>query len=533
MTGAIGKPIEHVVDGENNAIEFDVAYALKGDIRDAIIELKRLHGEDIRLLPMSATSSGGGVFQNRSLATGTIVGLRFDAPAEPRVRQQSNPPLADIGQDEIVIDTGSQQVCVGCAVTLDQLNRALADEIGHAFKVPGADLTSYQYAATGATFMTGGMGPQRRYFSDSVSAAWIFDGTDFCEVSGPDLQGYAGTYGWSGLVGALRCHYFRFPGNEIAFALPVSSDAANIASLLDHLGQYVYLGFDVGTARTRSGGSDLILGIEHVSIESMQPLLTAAGDQPARARARELQQKCEQAGVDGLVFINGFSERSSDEFLLDLADDPDSEQLCIGGVDIEHAEVFSDPETMRAVREAVPYAARTQAPDGKYLYKNHSDATIRLPADAIAACAERLWQINQRYIERVTGYFEAEAGIDGQILVYGHLNPYGVDPHNRVTMSSNDEAEFEKARAFLVVQRAVYYRQLAELCDSSEAVFVGGEKSADSEIAIYAALGGPEHAPAALNERFRQQCDRIAMASTLFNWRTLEPYCQPRPAAQD
>ena len=533
MSGPVGQPIDHVVDGENNAIEFDIAYALKGDIRDAITELRRLHGEDILLLPMSAASSGGGVFQNRSLASGTIVGLRLDAPAEPRVRQQPGISLADVGQDEIVIDNESQQVCVGCAVTLDQLNRALADEIGHAYKVPGADLTSYQYAATGATFMTGGMGPQRRYFSDSVSAAWIFDGSDFHEVSGPALQGFAGTYGWSGLVGALRCHYFRFPANEIAFALPVSGEAASIAALLDHLGQYAYFDFDGGIAKTRFGGSDLILGIEHVSIESMQPLLTAAGDHPAQARARELQLKCEQAGADGLVFINGFSERGSDEFLLDLADDPDAEQLRIAGVDIEHAEVFGDPETMRAVREAVPYAARTQAPDGRYLYKNHSDATIRLPADAIAACAERLWQINQRYIDRVTDYFESEPGIDGQILVYGHLNPYGVDPHNRVTMSSDDETAFTRARCFLVEQRAVYYRQLAQLCDNSEAVFVGGEKSADSEIGIYRALGGPEHAPAALSERFQEQCTRIAAASTLFNWRTLEPYRRPGSKLQE
>ena len=230
----------------------------------------------------------------------------------------------------------------------------------------------------------------------------------------------------------------------------------------------------------------MILGIEHVSCESMQPLLSAAVDHPARGRAQQLQQKCILAGADGLVFINGFSERSSDEFLLDLADDVDAETLCIAGVDIEHAEVFGDPEEMRAVREAVPYAARTQACDGRLVYKNHSDANIRLPADAI--------------------------------------NPYGVDPHNRVTMSSDDAAAFAGCRSFLVEQRAQYYRELAQLCTSSAAEFIGGEKSADSEIGIYQALSGPEHAPAALYQQFQQQRQCIAAAADLFNWRALPPY---------
>jgi hypothetical protein len=228
--------------------------------------------------------------------------------------------------------------------------------------------------------------------------------------------------------------------------------------------------------------------------------------------------------VDGLVFINGFSERSSDEFLLDLADDPDAESLRIAGIDIEFAEVFNDPEEMRAVREAVPYAARTQAGSGKLVYKNHSDANIRLAPDEVAEGSERLWRINCAYVERVQRYFAANPLISGQILVYGHLNPYGIDPHNRVTISADDEDAFTRCRDFLVEQRAQYYRDLAALCSDSNAVFVGGEKSADSEIGIYRALSGPQNAPAALYEHFKQQRQTIAAASPLFNWRALAPY---------
>jgi hypothetical protein len=256
----------------------------------------------------------------------------------------------------------------------------------------------------------------------------------------------------------------------------------------------------------------------------MQPLLNNTADNPAYNRAVGLQEKCIAAMVDGLVFVNGFSEMSSDEFLISLADDQQAEEFTIAGIELEHAEVFNDPEEMRAVREAIPYAARTQAPGGRFVYKNHSDATIRIPPDAVAASVTKLWQINCDYVSSVEIYFSQHEEIDGQILVYGHLNPYGVDPHNRVTMSSDDEDAFQQSRNFLVEQRAHYYRSLATMCESSNAVFVGGEKTADSELGIYHALGGPENSPPALFARFRQQRTTIRAAAKIFNWRAPRPY---------
>ena len=235
MPANLGNPVEHVVDGENNKVEFDIAYPVKVDLIAAIGEIIQLHGEDVYLLPMSGTSSGGGIFQTPQKPSATVVGLKFDPPLAPRLRFASQPALADIDLDEIVIDTEQRQVSAGASITLHQLNQALANELGHSFKVPGADLTSYMYAAVGATFMTGGMGPQRRYFSDSVTEISIFDGQTLQKVEAEALQGYAGTYGWSGIVSALRCNYYRFPDNEIAFALPVSSQSAQLASLLAHL----------------------------------------------------------------------------------------------------------------------------------------------------------------------------------------------------------------------------------------------------------------------------------------------------------
>jgi hypothetical protein len=524
MSANLGNPVEHVVDGENNKVEFDFAYPVKVDLIAAIGEISQLHGENVYLLPMSGTSTGGGIFQTSKKPSATVVGLKFDPPLSPRLRFASQPALADIDLDEIVIDTEQRQVSAGASITLHQLNQALANELGHSFKVPGADLTSYMYAAVGATFMTGGMGPQRRYFSDSVTEISIFDGQTLQKVEAEALQGYAGTYGWSGIVSALRCNYYRFPDNEIAFALPVSSRSAQLASLLDHLSPYCYLNLDQDRVSSTDETRGLILGIEHVSLGSMQPLLNPAIDNPAQKRATELQQKCVAAEADGLVFINGFSDCDSDEFLIGLADDPQAEEYTIAGIGLEFAEVFNAPEEMRAVREAIPYVARTQAPGGNHVYKNHSDANIRIPWDNVEAVVKQLWEINQTYVSSIEKHFADNPGIEGQILVYGHLNPYGIDPHNRVTMGSDDEDAFDLSREFLVEQRAQYYRSLVTLCEVTGAVFIGGEKTADSEMAIYRALGGPEQAPSALFDRFRQQRATIAAAAIAFNWRAPEPY---------
>ena len=524
MPQILGKPIEQVLDGENNRVEFDIAYPLKGNLSDAVNELRDLHGPELYLLPMSATSSGGGIFQNKNRPRGTIVGLRFDTPLSPRQRFAAQPALVEIAQDEIVIDSEHQQISAGSAITLDQLNQALVRELGYNYKVPGADLTSYMYAAVGATFMTGGMGPQRRYFSDSVIEISLYDGDKMVTVEGSALQGYAGTYGWSGIVTALRCNYYRFPANEITFALPVSGQPQHLAKLLEHLAPYSYLNLNTDQVTSSADTRGLILGIEHVSRSSMQPLLKNTSASPAHKRATELEQKCIAAGVDGLVFVNGFSDLSSDEFLIGLADDQQAQEFTIAGIELDYAEVFNDPEEMRAVREAIPYAARTQAPGGRFMYKNHCDANIRMPQGSVAASVEQLWQINCDYVTRVEQHFSQHEAINGQILVYGHLNPYGVDPHNRVTMSSDDEDAFAQSRRFLVEQRARYYRSLAALCESTDAVFVGGEKTADSELGIYRALGGPENSPAALFERFSLQQATIKAAAKTFSWRAPDPY---------
>ena len=524
MPNNLGNPVDQLVDGENNAVIFDYAYPIRKNLIDAIEQLRSLHGDNCYLLPMSGISCGSGIFQSRPDVPGEIVGMQFEAPVSPRVRLDSNPNLFDIELDEIVIDSDRQLVSCGASVTLEQLNQALAHQLGHFFKVAGADLTSYQYAATGATFMTGGMGPQRRYFSDSVIQAAIFDGEKFNIVQDDALQGYAGTYGWSGIVGAVCCRYFRFPQNEIAFALPVSNEPQQLAALLAHLSGFCYLKLEAGLALSCEQESDLILGIEHVSRDSFQPLLNQSGENAIHRQAQELQRKMDEANAQGLVFIHAMSERAIDDFLLQLLDDADSEEMTLAGIPLEQAEIFKDAEEMRNLREAIPYAARMQAPDAGFVYKNHTDANIRLALDDVNAGMQKLWQINRDYVSSVESYLMDQDQVQGQILVYGHLNPYGVDPHNRVTISSSDKTAFEQCREHIKSLREIYYRQLAGLCDQSHARFIGGEKSADSEIEIFAALGGPGNCPLELQQKYEQQCRSIETAATSINWRAISPY---------
>ncbi len=179
---------------------------------------------------------------------------------------------------------------------------------------------------------------------------------------------------------------------------------------------------------------------------------------------------------------------------------------------------------MRQLREAIPYAARTQAPAASFVFKNHTDANIRLNPEKVAESMNLLWQANSDYVEAVEAYLAADDTLRGQVLVYGHLNPYGVDPHNRITFASDDADRFKLASDFAREARAAYYRRLAEICQQTGSELIGGEKGADSEHAILAAFAATGNAPASLSEKQILQQARIRRAPELFSWRALPSY---------
>ncbi len=517
-----------MVDGENAAIIYDTAYAVRSgasaaDLSTALSAIRRIHGEEICLLPISGGSSGEGLFRVRADDGRPIIGLRIEPAVKPEVRFGRS-EINEVGLDQIFIDLESMEALAGAAITLEQLNQSLIQQAGSPYRVLGADLTSYSYAQVGATFMTGGMGPQRRYFSDSVLEIALLDGHGIRRIGGSELQGYAGTLGWTGLVSAVRCRFHRLPENEIAFALPVSNDPESLAGLLSHLSPFCCLDLDNETVSSATRGENIVLGLEHVTVSSMQPLLTQGINNDITRRGQGLADKCRQADAEGLIFVNGYSHRSSEDFLFDLVDDPEAETPTIAGIQLHHAEMFKDPEQMRILREAIPFAARTQLPDGQYIYKNHTDANFALDPDQVLVSMTRFWQWNLEYVRSIEDYFRSTENLRGEIIIYGHLNPVGVDPHNRITMTCDEKPTFDQAVEFLTVQRNQYFRNVQAICEQYNARFIGGEKSAASECKIFPAFGGVEKSPETLKTKFHKQNRLIKAAEPMFNWRAISPY---------
>jgi hypothetical protein len=524
---ALKKIESEIRDGENNLALYDIAYSVNRDhFQRCLNEIESAHGTDILFLPLSGTSSGGDVFQAKPEHVKLVVGLQFSPTTQPRIECRDSIDLEKISLDEIIIDRERREISAGASITLDQLNGALKEKLGYEFRVLGADLTSYTYAQVGATFMTGGMGPQRRYFSDSVLEIALYNGKEIINVHGSDLLGYAGTYGWSGMVTAVKCRFHRLPRNEIAFALPVDNSPAGLASLLEHFAPYCFLKNSDETLSTTSDSTSLILGLEHITISSMQPFLESTADQHTLNRAQKLIENCKNSNADGLIFVNGYSNLDADEFIMDMIDNTDEDRLTICGMDLEYTEVFKDAEEMRHLREAVPYAARIQEPSGRFIYKNHSDANIRLNPDMVAQDMEKLWSINMSYVNEVNQHLNSTENLLGSILIYGHMNPYGVDPHNRVTFATDNQDIFEAAKQKVGRLRDDYYRKLNLFCQASGSEFIGGEKGADSEHKMYTAFNGAENAPRLMREKFEAQVQEIKNASIKFSWRAFSPYSQ-------
>ena len=516
-----------LVDGENNPVVCDQIIHVKRDIPREVSSYRARSNDDLAWLPMSGLSAGTGIFQVSNTSGASIAGIKVDSPAMVSAETGSCNDLRELAIADVIIDTQRNEVCCGCGLTLEQLNQVLADTLGPNHQVLGADLTSFQYATVGASFMTGGMGPQRRYFSDSVTEIALYDGERHSLVTGDNLRALAGTYGWTGMVTAVRCRFFQLPQNEVAIALPVSNEAENLARLLACFAPHCYLDTDTPTVSASGSADSIILGIEHVTIGSMQPLFRSGATDDILKRARSVEQNCRNAGVEGVVFISGYTDQSVDELLEQLIDDAESEIMTLAGIDIEHAEIFSSAEEMRQLREAIPYAARMQKGSGRHAYKSHTDATLRLPIDAVESAMTALWLNNMDYIKRVEAFFKERPELHGDVIIYGHLNPFGVDPHNRVTCSCDDETLFAMAKAELDVLKRDYYRSLKGLCEESGIQFIGGEKMSDSErVILQAYFEQGMQPPGDLQAKHHLQKQAIASAPHGFSWRALPPYLE-------
>lgn len=515
-----------LLDGESNTITLDISYEIRGnELEAAMKKIKDLHGSNVKFLPLSGKSAGGGVFQISAAPGDTIVGLNITASLAPKIRRACDIDIKNVYLDEIVINESDNTVYAGAAITLQQLNQALSDELGARYVVLGADLTSYSYAQVGSTFMTGGMGPQRRYFSDSVVEIALYNGNEIISIDGIELLNYAGTYGWTGLVSAVKCNYHQLPAHEFAFSIPVKNTAEKIAKLLKHFSKFVYLENSVtAKLQPQQGTTSLILGLEHITVDSMQPLLNSHLSNTIINVAKEIINNCESAKADGMILVTGLSDLPIDEVIGELVDDVTSTNLTIADIDLDDTYNFSNLNVMRDLRESVSYIARNQEPKGSYSYKGHTDANIWVNPEVLEHCVKNIWQVYLDYIDSVQNYFKSQPLIKGEILVYGHLNPVGIDPHNRITLATENEASFHAAINSLEEFKKKLIFELVGICSNTSSIFTGGEKGTGSDHELLLAFDTPEAAPKPLLEKYRRQKMTIKNASPCFNWRAFSLY---------
>jgi len=278
--------------------------------------------------------------------------------------------------------------------------------------------------------------------------------------------------------------------------------------------------------QTDLGLTNCILGIEHITADAMGPMLAVKSETRIQRRAQQLKDKCALADADGVVFINGRSNNDVESFLFSLVDDVESDAPTISGIALEHTEIFNIADEMRAVREAVPAAARGQASEGKYGFKGHTDANIRLNRKQPKKAMEELWNANTDYVSAVDRCFQEHPLVQGEILVYGHLNPYGVDPHNRVTLATDDQFEFNRVIEQITGLTQDFFRKLDIICKETGSEFIGGEKGACSEHEIIEAFDQASSIPREIHKKFLLQQKQIAHSSEAFNWRALPLYRQ-------
>lgn len=85
-------------------------------------------------------SGGGSVFQVKNQADHTIVGIQLTTVNKPLFRHSNQVDINQIGLNEIIIDEQRHCIYAGSAITLEQLNQALGNELDERFRALGAGI---------------------------------------------------------------------------------------------------------------------------------------------------------------------------------------------------------------------------------------------------------------------------------------------------------------------------------------------------------------------------------------------------------
>jgi FAD/FMN-containing dehydrogenase len=480
------------------------------------------------VMPAGGLTSAIGSYEYAAAAAQSfagVVAIRPRGAAEAQIAAAGT-PLADLGTDQVVIDTAAGLISAGAGLTFTQVNAALAALVGPNARVL-IDLTSIGSAFVGGVVATGGMGPLRLAPSGTLDAVALADGGGQPRLlSGAQIAAVEGMQGWTGMVCAARFRYFDLPAGEFGLVLPVQgSDTDTLAGLLVYLHPWTRVELPETTGGRVGGaqGGTVLNGIELVSRDSLEAFVAHA-EEPARSKAEGLLQSCEYAGADMLACLTGWSDEAIDDVLMSLLD-PETET--IGGVSIDFGVGFSsgaEMETFRAIREGAPDLARTRArvvqPGKLKPWSSSTDINIALPAERGAAAAVLDAYADYRIAIRGLGRELSEV-IEVELSAYGHLSPSGIDPHHRVTLIAPEggEAALKAARQAVAANKRTLIHDLLFAALRHGATITGGEKGAPSLVEIARAAGGESRLPDDLRARLRAARAAVQAAPANFTFR--------------
>jgi hypothetical protein len=504
-------------DTEGKAPNLDAYYELtNGSISESINYLKESFSE-IKLVPIGGFSAGGSVFSNESSEKKTI-GLLIAPPHALSERNNISYTISEgsatapLKTQELHINTKEKTVQVGAGVVLDQINASVQEALGADCIVLGADLTSSGYASAGGTFMTGGMGPSRISFADTVQEITLFDGVKSQTINGEEnLALVKETYGWTGIIEHLILPIVQVPKRAFGFALPINSSAEELGKLAAYFSEKTKPVIDNGIITN----DVLVLGLEFISENALRLI---EKNMPNLNGFDQLKKNIVAANKKSAVFISGYAQENPFEDLKDALGIFVENK--ISGLAFEQAMPFDNLQDMKMLREAAPDISRAQFRDAQFVYKNHTDINIQLDINKPAESMETVFSCYERYQKRIELLLEQADGITGNMQVYGHLNPQGVDPHYRLTLVAKTQKQLSAAQGKASELYNILVQEIQVVCSEMNCKLTGGEKGFISNQKVVTALLKNESSlPEELANKFSKQKETILQANSIFNWR--------------
>ncbi len=506
-------------DTEGNAIELDYQYELyNGFISEAIGYLRSKYGNKIAIVPIGGQSAGGGVFYSDKrkidqLNIGLIIpaAVPYDSGNELAYTISDKAPPSELRSHDVHINSKDRLVYVGAGVVLDQIVATVKKAMGKNFSVLGTDLTSSGYASSGATFMTGGMGPTRINFARSVSEISYYDGETTLSVANRvTLNQLAETYGWTGMVQSLTLPIYEIPQHAFGFALPINNTPEELGTLVSYFADKTKIPQNGIVSKDA-----FIAGLEIITGDALNLL---EKETPNLEGLDVLLQNCRTSSKDAVVFISGAANANPFEDYNDPLGIFVSNEL--SGLSLEQATPFSNLQAMKNIREGAPELARRQFLDAPFCYKDHTDINVQVNLKNTFASTKAIMLCYERYKIKLEQLIESENDLKGNVQVYGHINPQGLDPHYRVTLVSSNKETLDTAEKKARTFYGELVKDISRACKNTGSQICGGEKGIISNMKVLNALKKyEEFIPRELQNRLKQQQKAIAHAHPMFNWR--------------